>query len=113
MQKWVAIRKLFKLKPLKLSYAVENYKFKFGQYKGIRLQDAEDTEYLDWYRDIVDSKLDKKIVDTYLHARRLYGRKFPDHFHEKQFTKWIMAQREKDIATRRDNQHDQLLINEY
>ncbi len=113
MQKWTKIGKFFKLKPLKISYAVENYVVRFGVYKNSRLQDVEDLEYLHWFKDTAGSSLDKKIVSAFLEAEKKYGHKFPDHFHRKQFTKWIMAQREKDTVTRRDHQHDQLIINEH
>ncbi len=87
--------RFFKLKQKSIHPLVENYRIKFGAYKGNRLQEVEDYDYLHWYRDTVSSHLDRKIIDVYHEARGLYGRTFPKHMHEQHFTKWILARREK------------------
>ncbi len=95
--------RFFKLRRRSIHPLVEAYKIKFGAFKGSRLQDVEDFEYLHWYRDTVISHLDRKIIDIYHEARGLYGKAFPEHMHEQHFTKWILAKREKRNKSKHEN----------
>lgn len=82
-------------KPKSIVNSVENYKIPFGKYRGLRLQEVEDIDYLQWMAEKSWSRLDRVVIKAYLEAYRKFEKEKPFYMPDKQLTKFIMLKRQQ------------------
>ncbi len=96
--------KFYKVK--RINSMIEAYRLPFGGHKGKLLQEVEDIEYLSWFSTVTSSAFQKKMIRIFINAWENHADSLPEYMDERQLTKWILAQREKNLARRREKQHD-------